>query len=193
MELEQEQLNIQTKKRVFGIDPGLSGGISNGTEEILMPTIRVMSKPPVMVQAKDSKGKKQYYKSGSKKGEVKMKVKTNAKFRRELDLDYLFTSFKNADIVIIEGLGTTVGNSAKTTKTTQVNYGKLLACAQLAGCDVRIVPANKWKSDLGVTSDKDSSVNLAEKLTGRSFRKNTGVLMDGEAESFLIWHWFKKY
>ena len=158
-----------------------------------MPTLRVMSKPPVMVQAKDSKGKKQYYKNGPKKGEVKMKIKTNAKFRKELDLEYLFASFKNANIVIIEGLGTTIGNSARTTRTTQVNYGKLLACAVIAKCDVRIVPANKWKADLGVTSDKETSIALAEKLSGRSFKKDTGKLMDGEAEAFLIWYWFNNY
>jgi len=181
------------KEQVYGIDIGLSGGISNGSSEIAMPIYSVMIKEPVMVQAKDSKGKKQYYKSGPKQGEVKMRIKAGAKFKKYLDISYIYKSFLNATVVVLEDMGTSVGNTAQATRTTASNLGKLLAAAELAGCKVHLIAANKWKKDLGLSSDKLESVIMAEELTGRVFRTDKGALLDGEAEAFLIWHWYSLY
>lgn len=158
-----------------------------------MPIIRVLKKPPVMVQWKDSKGKKQLIKSGPNAGQIKMRIKTAAKFKNELDVPYIYNSFKNADIVVIEQQGTTVGNTAQATKTTSINLGKLLACAELAQCKIVMVTAAKWKADLGLSKEKLEAVELAEKLSGRNFRTIKSALRDGPAEAFLIYYWYINY
>ena len=54
-----------------------------------------------------------------------------------------------------------------------------------------VVPANKWKKDLNLkTKEKLEAVELAEKLSGLNFRTSKNALRDGEAESWLIRHWY---
>ena len=168
----------------------MDGGLSFDDTHISMP-LRTTEVTPARLVQDLLNGKKQFYKSGPKKGQVKMKVKTPAKFQRELDLPYIFDIFKSHSIVVLESPGTSFGNAARSTATTNRNFGKLLACAELAGCCTITVAASKWKKDLGLTKDKLECVCKAEQLTGRSFRTTRGKLLDGPAEAFLIGHWYR--
>lgn len=186
---------------IISIDIGISGGITCNdgfnTYSILMPTYKVETKPAILVLDLDSNGKKQYYKSGSSKDQVKMKTKTKAKYRNELDVIAIRDIFDipnaNKVTIVLEEPGKSVGNAAKSTASTHRNYGKLLAIAELSGANVVTVPANKWKKDLGLTSDKLECVKHAELLSGSKFRSHRDSLLDGQAESFLIGYWYSKF
>ena len=173
----------------LAVDIGLIGGISDGTNHYTMPVISVETKPAVLVLAKVN-GKTQYYKTGDLAGQPKYKIKTPAKYQTELALFTSYNLFKTADTVVFESPGTSIGNAANSTASTNRNFGKLLACAELAGCTIVTVPPQKWKKDLSLTKDKQDSINLAHSLTGQSFVTPRGRLEDGKAEAFLIWHWY---
>ena len=166
------------------------GGISDGSIHYDMQVIKKEIKPARYILDLDSKGKKQYYKSGSKKGEVKMKLKTPAKYKTELDLHAINDLFKTADTIVFESPGISRGNSAASSATTNINYGKLLAIAELCGSNIVTVVPHKWKSDLGLSKNKMESIEMAEELTSKSFRTNRGRLIDGPAEAFLIRYWY---
>ena len=178
------------KQKIFGVDIGLMGGISDGLVHNDMPVIKKEIKSARYVLDLDSKGKKQYYKSGSKKGEVKMKLKTPAKYKTELDLHTINNLFKTANTIVFEKPGISRGNSAASSATTNINYGKLLAVAELCGLNIVTIVPHKWKSDLRLSKSKLESIEMAEKLTGKSFRTNRGRLIDGPAEAFLIRYWY---
>ena len=176
--------------KILGVDIGLAGGISDGVNHLQMPTIKVELKAARYIQDLDSKGKKQYIKSGPNKGQLKMKLKTPAKYETKLDLHTIYKLFTDADIIVFESQGTSFGNSAKSTRTTSVNYGKLLAIAELSNSTIVIVPPHVWKKALGLSKDKLESIALAEKLSNAVFRTKRGALLDGPAEAYLIQHWY---
>ena len=135
-------------------------------------------------------GKKQFYKSGSQKGQPKMKQISPAEYRTELNLFKIMDIFKESDsenekiFVILESPAMSFGNSASSTATTNQNFGKLLAVAELCNLNIFTVPPHKWKKDLNLTKDKEECVKYAEQLSGKSFRTDRGALKDGPAESF---------
>lgn len=150
-----------------------------------MPTKRIEIKKARHVFDLDSKGKKQIIKSGPNKGQPKMKLKTPAKYEVELDLEEImkhFTGVNNQLTIVIEKPNHTHG--AKSAATTHRNYGKILACAELSGSNIVTVAASKWKKDLGLPSDKEPCVKMAEELSGSSFATARGKLLDGPAEAF---------
>lgn len=183
---------------IIGIDIGKDGGMAIHDVAIPMPTKEIILKEATYQFAlKD--GKKQEIKSGPNKGEFKKKIRTKAKTARELDVDAIYnlfiTDYKDGEYpntVVMELPGNSRGNSARSTATTFFNYGKLHALAEVAGCIVETVPANKWKKDLNVSKDKEECVALAEELSGMSFRTERGALKDGPAEAWLIQHWKKE-
>lgn len=180
---------------IFSVDIGKSGGIAYGSEAIDMPTKELTLKP-ALYQFALKDGKKQLIKSGPNAGQYKQKVRTPAKTATELDVAAIYGLFVSdfhdgPNTVVFELPGNSRGNSARSTATTFLNYGKLLAIAELADCTIVTVPANKWKKDLVVTKDKDQCVTLAETLSGLSFRTPRGALKDGPAEAWLIGHWYK--
>lgn len=172
----------------IGIDIGLSGGLADGKEEIAMPTYKRLIKAAVMVQKKDGNGKPIITKTGPNKGQKQLRIKTKAKYARELDVIQLFNIFREVHVVVFESPGNSRGNSARATKTTMINYGKLLALAEAAGCKIYTVSPQQWKKDLGLSKDKHESIAMCEKLTGRKHL----ITHDGLAEAFLIRHWFMK-
>lgn len=178
---------------VLGIDIGLKGGIASLDHAELMPVTQLLTKPAITVFEKDSKGNKLYYKTGPNKGEPKRRIKTPAKYATELDLGLIFKYFNDADTVVFEQPGTSIGNAARSTASTNRNFGKLLACAELAGCKIITVPPHKWKKDLGLSKDKLESVVLAENISKLLFRTSRGALLDGPAEAYLILHWYLNY
>ena len=179
---------------IISIDIGLDGGIYKNGIAYPMPTTEIILKAPVMVQALDKSGKKVIIKSGPDKGQVKMKIKTPAVTKRELDvfkIQELFESNNNHTIVL-ELPGNSIGNSARSSSTTDRNFGKLLAIAELSGATVVTVPANQWKKALNLSKDKIDSINLAEQLSGALFRGPKNKLYDGLAEALLIGYWYSE-
>lgn len=180
-----------TSSKTLGVDIGLSGGISDGKIHHNMPTTTTEIKPAVLILAKKD-GKKQYYKSGPLAGQPKHKIKTPAKCKKELDLKAIYKLFLEASTVVFESPGASIGNAAKSTASTNRNYGKLLACAELANCEIVTVTPHKWKADLKLSKDKQESIDMATSLTNHSFVRSTGGLEDGKAEAFLIRYWYLK-
>jgi len=171
---------------IYGIDIGLSGGVSNGDYDLKMPTYKRLTKKAYMVQKKDAKGKAVVTKSGPNKGQKQMVIKSPAKYRNEIDTPVLYKWLNDADYIVIEAPGNTQGNSARVTKTTMTNFGKVLACAELSNAKVIIVPPSQWKKDLNLSKEKQDSIDLCEKLSGRKHK----ITWDGPAEAYLIRHWF---
>ena len=159
-----------------------------------MPTKQVLVSKEQTVFVRDG-SKKVVYKTGPKAGEFKTKIKKAAKYATELDVMAIGEFFSDgADIIVIENMGTSFGNSARSTRTTAMNFGKLLALAEYSEAEIVIVSPNKWKKDLGLNDDKLKSVEMAEMLNPEGiFRTPRGALLDGNAEAFLIRHWFMEF
>ena len=189
--------------KVISIDIGLHGGISVFKKGIFIDS---QNTPVIKIETKKAKskldlvnGKKQFFKTGKNKGEAKTIQTSKAEYKLELDIVKIYeimTShlFKNSEpekvTIVFEAPGTSFGNSAATTATTNRNFGKLLALAELSGSKIVVVPAHKWKKDLNLTKDKKECVEFAEKEFGITFRTKGGRLLDGQAESALIGKWF---
>ena len=179
---------------IISIDIGLDGGIYKNGIAYPMPTTEIILKAPVMVQALDKSGKKVIIKSGPDKGQVKMKIKTPAVTKRELDVFKIKELFEsnNNHIIVLELPGNSIGNSARSSSTTDRNFGKLLAIAELSGATVVTVPANQWKKALSLSKEKIDSINLAEQLSGALFKSPKNKLYDGLAEALLIGYYYSE-
>ena len=177
---------------IVSVDPGLAGGLSLFQDNklvacISMPTVKVETKP-ARYKFDLLNGKKQFIKSGPNKGQAKMIQVSAAKYDTHLALNEIkdFFSFSEPEnvAIILEAPAMSFGNSASSTATTNQNFGKLLAVAELCNLNIFTVPPHKWKKDLNLTKDKEECVKYAEQLSGKSFRTDRGALKDGPAESF---------
>lgn len=183
---------------IVSADIGLNGGLSLFQDNqlvacISMPTVKVETKP-ARYKFDLLKGKKQFIKSGPNKGQAKMIQISAAKYDTHLALNEIkdfFTFSEPGDVaIILEAPAMSFGNSASSTATTNQNFGKLLAVAELCNLNIFTVPPHKWKKDLNLTKDKEQCVKYAEKLFNKSFRTQRNAMLDGQAESALIGHWF---
>jgi len=183
---------------IVSVDPGLAGGLSLFKDNqliscISMPTVKVKTKP-ARYKFDLLNGKKQFIKSGPKKGQAKTVQISAAKYDTHLALNEIrdFFTFSEPEkvAIILEAPAMSFGNSASSTATTNQNFGKLLAVAELCKLNILTVPPHKWKKDLNLTKDKEECVRYAEQLFQRSFRTQRNRLIDGQAESALIGHWF---
>ena len=186
---------------IVSVDPGLAGGLSLFQDNklvacISMPTVKVETKP-ARYKLDLLNGKKQFIKSGSNKGKPKMIQVSAAKYDTQLALkeieDFFLFSEPEKVAIILEAPAMSFGNSASSTATTNQNFGKLLAVAELCNLNIFTVPPHKWKKDLNLTKDKELCVSFAEKEFGKKFRTDRGRLLDGQAESALIGLWFLKF
>ena len=186
---------------IVSVDIGLAGGLSMFVNNqlvtcISMPTVKVETKP-ARYKLDLLNGKKQFIKSGSNKGKPKMIQVSAAKYDTHLALNEIkdFFSFSEPEnvAIILEAPAMSFGNSASSTATTNQNFGKLLAVAELCNLNIFTVPPHKWKKDLNLTKDKELCVSFAEKEFGKKFRTDKGRLLDGQAESALIGLWFLKF
>ena len=183
---------------IVSADIGISGGLSLFVNNVLvtcisMPTVKVETKP-ARYKLDLLNGKKQFIKSGPKKGQAKTVQISAAKHDIHLALNEIkdFFTFSEPEnvAIILEAPAMSFGNSASSTATTNQNFGKLLAVAELCNLNIFTVPPHKWKKDLNLTKDKEECVRYAEQLSSKSFRTERGALKDGPAESMLIGHWF---
>ena len=183
---------------IVSVDIGLAGGLSLFQDNklvacISMPTVKVETKP-ARYKLDLLNGKKQFIKSGSNKGKPKMIQVSAAKYDTHMALNEIkdFFSFSEPEkvAIILEAPAMSFGNSASSTATTNQNFGKLLAVAELCNLNIFTVPPHKWKKDLSLTKDKELCVSFAEKEFSKKFRTDRGKLLDGQAESALIGKWF---
>ena len=183
---------------IVSADIGLNGGLSLFQDNqlvacISMPTVKVETKP-ARYKFDLLNGKKQFIKSGPNKGQAKMIQISAAKYDTHLALNEIkdfFTFSEPGNVaIILEAPAMSFGNSASSTATTNQNFGKLLAVAELCNLKIFTVPPHKWKKDLNLTKDKEQCVSFAEKLFDKSFRTQRNAMLDGPAESALIGHWF---
>ena len=183
---------------IISVDIGLAGGISVFKNNRLD---YVVDMPVKKIETKKAKykldllnGKKQFIKSGPNKDKPKMIQVSEAKYDTVLDIHTIASHFNFVEpenvAIILEAPAMSFGNSASSTATTNQNFGKLLAIAELHNLNIFTVPPHKWKKDLALTKDKNQCVDYAEKLFGKVFRTQRGRLLDGQAESALIGHWF---
>ena len=157
-----------------------------------MPIIKHMVSEPILVLKKDKFGKKMHYKSGPREGQAIKVVKKAAKYKTELNVKSILHAFRDADHIIIERQNPMIGNSSASSFTIGMNYGKLLALAELTDAKLTIVSPATWKKEMGLSKDKEASVIMAETLTGLSFRTKRGRLEHDRAEAILLAHWFHK-
>lgn len=151
---------------IVSVDPGLAGGLSLFQDNklvacISMPTVKVETKP-ARYKLDLLNGKKQFIKSGPNKGKPKMIQVSAAKYDTHLALNEIkdFFSFSEPEkvAIILEAPAMSFGNSASSTATTNQNFGKLLAVAELCNLNIFTVPPHKWKKDLNLTKDKELCV-----------------------------------
>ncbi len=200
--------------RILSIDPGLTGGFAefnahkidnNPSQNIflagaIMPTKRIEVKAKQMQLDLDysttKSGKKQFIKSGPNKGQVKMKMKSPAKYKKELNVKHIFKLFKEQDIIIIEKQNPQPGNSAASSASTMRNYGKLLALAELSEAELVLVAPMTWKKHLGLdvpklerklmTPKEYKDLSIAKAYSMSQF--NTSY--DGIADAICIGYWY---
>ena len=172
---------------MIAIDPGLTGGICIDGKTMLMPSMKILTKRARYVFK--HKDKKIIIKSGPNKGDRPLIIKSKAKYKNELDIKTINSLFKKQknNVCYIEELGITRGNSAKVTRTTQINYGKLIALLEIYDIRIEKVTAASWKKYFNLSKEKTEAVELAEKLSGENFRTKKMALLDGPAESYLIY------
>ncbi len=157
-----------------------------------MPTQKIVIQEKLLQFDLDDKGKKQIIKSGPNKNNFKTKVRRPEKTKLILDVKTILEVMSENDVILIERQNPRPGNSAQSSFTTGINYGKLLACAELSGAKVELVSPHVWKKGMKLSQDKLDSVKLAEELTGKIFKTNRGRLLHDEAEAVLLGYWFIK-
>ncbi len=157
-----------------------------------MPTYKIITQEKLLQFDLDDKGKKQVIKSGPNKGNFKTKVRRPEKTKLTLNMEAILEVMSENDVVLIERQNPRPGNSAQSSFTTGINYGKLLACAELSGAKVEIVSPHVWKKIMKLSQDKLESVELAEKLTGKLFRTERGRLLHDKAEAVLLGYYYIK-
>lgn len=77
----------------------------------------------------------------------------------------MLKSFKNCNIdVWLEQVWPRPHAKAMSTFNFGVAYGRPQSLLRALGFDINFVPPNKWKKDIGVTYDKQTSINKAKEL-----------------------------
>ena len=79
------------------------------------------------------------------------------------------------------------GQGVSSTFVSATAYGSLLAVLQIAGCSIELITAAKWKAALGLSADKQQSLDRARLLypSASLDRKRD----HGRAESILLAHY----
>ena len=172
---------------IIGVDTGLHGyiaAVDAGNNKILetnsMP-IALTTTPPV-------KRRDGFYKNGNKK----WKTIKPANTKRYLDIQGLFELISKLDkeydvssCIIEDQFHNTRGRMGqKGLKTIYANFGatKASCICSLGSSRVHLIQPKKWKKELGLTKNKQDSIDLVEEIFG------IVCLTDDEAEAILIAH-----
>ena len=90
--------------------------------------------------------------------------------------------------VVIESVHAMPGQGVSSTFKFGKAFGQVIALAQMMNCPWHFVTPQKWKGDLGLTSDKEDSLNLARHLYPDA--PLTRKKDNGRAEALLIAGWW---
>lgn len=90
--------------------------------------------------------------------------------------------------IIIESVHTMPNQGVASSGKFMKSFGQLVAMAQLANAPWHFVSPQKWKRDLGLSSDKEESLKLARTMWPQAplDRKKD----NGRAEALLIAGWY---
>lgn len=100
--------------------------------------------------------------------------------------------FDDADLITIESPYIPHGMANKGTTKAITDFGQILGVAKLVAREVKTVTPIFWKRRMGLTSDKQLSIDMAKKLYPDISLLRTDksrVDCDGMAESLLILHY----
>ena len=199
--------------RLISVDSGINGAIARFNdrdmqEVITMPVTKVETQSKLEQFWLDSAGKKVTVASGPNKGKFKMKLRRAAKYKNMLDVSEIYDMFEWADHIVLEKQQPMIGNAASSSFTIGLNYGRLLALAELSGTPFTEVMPVSWKKAMHITMSKDEklalggdkklithtlkakSCALAKKLTGANLVTSKGRMLHDEAEAILIGLWY---
>ena len=92
-------------------------------------------------------------------------------------------------LIVIEKVHSMPSQGVASTFKFGLAYGSILALAERFNFETQLVTPQKWKKDLGLTSNKNDSLILARKLWNEAplARKKD----NGRAEALLLAYWLK--
>lgn len=89
---------------------------------------------------------------------------------------------------VVERVSCRPGQGVSGVLNSGAGFGAIMATLQGAQCPIELVTPSKWKSDLGLSDDKQASIDRARLLFPQcdlGDKKN-----HGRAEALLIAHWY---
>ena len=190
--------NFIESLNILGVDGGEKGGLflSSINMTVPMPVTRYEKSPSIYeIQKEKVKGKSKkqpiLIKSGKNKGKPKLKKVIDSTKDYYIDIKTLVDyNLKNADLVVLEKIGQTFGQSA----LKQANNIEAIRIAtRLLDIHLIEVSATRWKEHFSLDDDKEKCVAFANARSGLDFQYAKGNYQDGEAESYLIYLWFVEF
>lgn len=91
--------------------------------------------------------------------------------------------------VVIEAVHAMPKQGVASTFKFGVSFGSVMALADRLNEDCHLVTPQKWKKDLGLSSDKNDSLAMARELWPEAPLKRQKD--NGRAEALLIAHWYR--
>lgn len=124
-------------------------------------------------------------------------IKVNGKLKRQLDLHSLGSIIDQMAPRLVVALIEDVHAMPKQGVTSSFNFGFNSGCAQMAvvGCNVplRLVTPQKWKKEMGLSSDKDASRREASRVLPKHANLWPLVKHDGRAEAGLLAYYASRH
>jgi len=114
----------------------------------------------------------------------------------QLDVEEIFSHLQLTQQLIIEK--PFILSKQKSNDIILTNYGIIIGLAKLAKCQIEIVSPHIWKKELGLTKDKNTSLQLAQQLYPNANinyytpkkQEQTNKLDHDKAEALLLGHYF---
>ena len=120
---------------------------------------------------------------------VDMPVILNSKGKNEIDIHsllHLLEPEAKDRMAVIEQVASRPGQSSVATFRFGMGYGALIACVAANKTPMYFVTPSKWKKYFGLSSDKDTSRQLAIQRWPDHYEKFKLKKHDGRAEAALI-------
>ena len=144
---------------IVGVDPGFSGAIAHYCTKT--KDLDVVDMPTIL----------------NSKGKVEIDVHS---------LLHLLEPEAKDRMAVIEQVASRPGQSSVATFRFGMGYGALIACVAANKTPMYFVTPNKWKKYFGLSSDKDTSRQLAIQRWPDHYEKFKLKKHDGRAEAALI-------
>jgi crossover junction endodeoxyribonuclease RuvC len=144
---------------IVGVDPGFSGAIAHYCTKT--KDLDVIDMPTIL----------------NSKGKVEIDIHS---------LLHLLEPEAKDRMAVIEQVASRPNQSSVATFRFGMGYGALIACVAANKTPMYFVTPNKWKKHFGLTSDKDTSRQLAIQRWPDHYEKFKLKKHDGRAEAALI-------